>query len=165
MELMGTFFQRWDSLGQTNQILLLALVVSVLVLVVAIVVIVRRRKSSTVRELGISLKGFRERNPCFYRVMTAVVKAGKTSELTQRGDVRAALRLLQDQAGKRGKRPKKPERTASLLSTPTGHSGKDRQQAATMTILRAVYMDETLCRALPNSVIKDIDRYLDSLTG
>ncbi len=162
MELLLDFSQWWASL-QNEQIILIAVVAGAVLLVVAMLIVLSRRKSSAVRELGISLKGFRERNPCFYRVMTAVLKAGKSSELTQRGDVRAALRLLQDQARKRGKRPKKPERTASLLAT--GQSGKDRQEAATMTILRAVYMDETLCRSLPNSVIKDIDRYLDTLTG
>ena len=149
---------RWDQL-RPEQIILLVLVLSVLIISVAVLLIVLRRKSRSMRELGISLKGFREANPCFYQVMTAVLKAGKSSDLTSRGDVRAALRLLQE----RSKRVKKLDRSSPFL--PKDGSAKGREQAATMTILRAVYMDELLCQALPSNVVENIDRYLDSLTG
>jgi hypothetical protein len=149
---------RLDQL-RPEQIILIVLVLSVLIISVAVLLIILRRKSRSVRELGISLKSFREANPCFYKVMTSVLKAGKSSDLTSRGDVRAALRLLQEKT----RRKKNLDRSSPLLQK--DGSAKGREKAATMTILRAVYMDESLCRALPSNVVEDIDRYLDSLTG
>ena len=153
---------QWDQL-RPEQILLIAIVLIVLIVAVVAVIGIRRKTSRAVRELGFPLKSFRETNPCFYQVMAAVLKAGKSTELTHRGDVRAALRLLQEESRKKARRARKPDRSTSLLDK--GGPGKGRREAATMTILRAVYMDESLCRALPNTVVKDIDRYLDSLTG
>lgn len=151
-----------DQLGLSGDqgVLILIVFAAVLLALIAWLLLRRRRPRA---ELGIDLDAYRKQNPCFFKVITAVREQGLVDQLKERGDVRAALKLLATRDAERRSRQK--DRRSSLLDLP-GQPAKTRHQdAAVMTILRAVYMDEVLCHALPSEVVGEVDRYLDSLTA
>jgi LPXTG-motif cell wall-anchored protein len=148
-----------ERLGGDQATLILIVVAAVLLALVAWLLLRRRRPRTA--DLGIDLDDYRQQNPCFFKAIRAVSEQGLVDQLKERGDVRAALKLLATRDAER--RSRKKDRRSSMLDLP----GKidNRQDAAVMTILRAIYMDEVLCHALPNEVLGEVDRYLDSLTA
>ncbi len=151
-----------DRLGLTaDQTVLMLIVVGAILLAVIAWLLLRRRRPRV--DLGIDLDVYRKRNPCFFKVLSAVQEQGLVEQLKERGDVRAALRLLATRDAERRSREK--DRRSTLFDLPGQPEQARRQDAAVMTILRAVYMDEVLCHALPSEVVGEVDRYLDSLTA
>lgn len=143
-----------------DQALLILIVVGAVLLAVIAWFLLRRRRPKA--DLGIDLDAYRNQNPCFFKVVMAVSEQGLVDQLKERGDVRAALKLLATRDAERRSRQK--DRRSSMLDLP-GQQGDNRREAAVMTILRAVYMDEVICHALPSDVVGEVDRYLDSLTA
>lgn len=151
-----------DGLGLTaDQTVLMLIVVGAILLAIIAWLLLRRRRPRV--DLGIDLDVYRKRNPCFFKVLSAVRDQGLVEQLKERGDVRAALKLLATRDAERRSREK--DRRSSLLDLPGQPEHARRQEAAVLTILRAVYMDEVLCHALPAEVVGEVDRYLDSLTA
>ncbi|MEJ2077659.1 MAG: hypothetical protein P8020_20205 [Acidobacteriota bacterium] len=147
-------------LTQDQAVLILIVLGAVLLAVIAWLLLRRRRPRSV--DLGIDLDLCRQQNPCLFKVVMAVSEQGLADQLRERGDVRAALKLLATRDAERRARQK--DRRSSMLDLP-GQQADNRRDAAVMTILRAVYMDEVLCRALPSDVVGEVDSYLDSLTA
>lgn len=145
-------------LSADQALLILIVIVAALLALVAWLLLRRRHPRA---DLGIDLEAYRNQNPCFFKVIMAVSEQGLVDELKERGDVRAALTLLANRAAERRSRTR--DRRSSLLDLPS--QTDNRQDAAMMTIMRAVYMDEVLCHALPLDVVGEVDRYLDSLTA
>jgi hypothetical protein len=144
-----------------DQTLLLLIVVGAVVLALVAWLLLRGRRRPKA-DLGIDLDTYRNQNPCFFKVVQAVSDQGLVDQLKERGDVRAALKLLATRDAERRSRQK--DRRSSMLDLP-GQQEDNRREAAVMTILRAVYMDEVICHALPSDVVGEVDRYLDSLTA
>jgi hypothetical protein len=147
---------------ELDQILVIAVGAGVILLLVSVVLLVRRRRRrAPVTGFGFDLATYQGRNPGFVHALQAIADRGLLEELSRRGDVRAALRLLKERGG--AQRPRKRDRRTSLLDRPPPVD--QRVDAAILTILRAVYMDEGLRRAVPGEAQREIDRYLDGLTG
>lgn len=149
---------------ELEQIVLILIIGGAILLVVALTIWLRyrRRKRVSLKVLGVDLESFRSKNPCFHSVMKAVQERGLEDVLGRRGDVRAAFKLLGEQSLLEQARKKK-DRRASLLDVPVP---TDRRiDAAIMTVLRAVYMDEGTRRALTAEALAEMDQFLDSLTG
>jgi len=144
-----------------TQMLLLAGGTGGLLLLICVLLLIRRRRRAGPRDFGFDLTAYRKRNPGFVHALQAIADRGLGKELSRRGDVRAAFRLLKERGG--AQRRPKPDRRTSLLELRVPPD--PRVDAAILTILRAVYMEEGLRAAVPVEAQREIDSYLDGLTG
>lgn len=119
------------------------------------------------------IRHYRAEFPVLSETLAALQREGRMVELRQRGDARAALKLLElgvpsepvsRGSGKQVRR--KPAAGLLLERVPAAVPGSpDRRRAAALTILRAAYMDDQLRSCLPPELVAEMDRFLDSLTG
>lgn len=114
--------------------------------------------------LGTALEPFRDEFPALCRVVQGVLDLPGSEALLTRGDVQAAMRFLETRgAAKRKQRPDKKRDLLGLASV--NHSRDHRVEAAMMTVLRSAYFDPRLRDQLSDSLKKDVDTLLDSLTA
>lgn len=152
--------------------LLILLAVAILLIFAAVLALVfsrrKRRKVTAATSVEATFAAYRESHPSFYRILSSLKGGKELNQLLERGDVRAAVRLLEtrrasqvDKEGSRGN-----ERGLLDLNARGGDVSLDRTvQAAMLTIIRAVYLDEDLRQSLPKGADSELDRLLESLTG
>lgn len=103
---------------------------------------------------------YRKSHPSFYRILSEL-KRGHAEGMLERGEVRAALRLLAVE----GKKNRQDDRASLLELTAGTKNPETRIQAAMLTILRVVYSDPKLRDALSKKADRELDLLLDDLTG
>ncbi|GAB4108198.1 MAG: hypothetical protein Kow001_04150 [Acidobacteriota bacterium] len=140
-----------------------ALVAAALLLLV-VWLVGRRRAAAAATPLSRLISSHRANYPCFAAVLATVQAQGLVADLYRHGDVRAALKLLEEAARRPPARP--PRGTESLLLGPSVEAGMPRRdQAAVVTVLRAVYDDDRIRGRLSRDVLQQLDGFLDSLTA
>lgn len=149
-------------------ILLAAALLLVVAAILAFVLV--RRKGSTQNEASsveATFAAYRDSHPSFYRILSSLKGGDELSQLLERGDVRAAVRLLETRRPAQRKQEARRSKERGMLDLGTSDdSSADRTvQAAMLTIIRAVYLDDDLRRSLPEGADSELDRLLESLTG
>lgn len=146
----------------------------VLLAVVLLVVVLWRRRTGRKREsaepldLQLTFGAYRESHPSFFRVMLSFQEKHQLQELLAKGEVRAAVKLLESQRKTRKAKPGRGSRKASVLtlSQPPAATDETRRiQAAMLTILRAIYQEESFRKDLSDGADEELDHLLESLTG
>ncbi len=147
-------WDRWD----VRQVVVSLIVLGILLALVLLALRLRARRLSSVE--GVRLEPLHSTHPCFYQVMLALARSGDVKDLLERKDVQSAWKVVQRSQDRQTKA--KPRTTGSILLN--GGDRSDRLEAAILTILRAVVMDEKLARRLSPSVVAELDSYLEHLT-
>ena len=123
----------------------------------------RRRRLDPDAEVDPTVGRFRTSHPAFYRIMRSFQRHYDLAEILSRGEVRDAFRLLQRHADG-GQSPPAAGNTLRLNGL-TGKLSDERVQAAMLTILRSIYMDERFVAQLDPEVHRELDQLLDTLSG
>ncbi len=136
----------------------------VLGIVLLVVWLVGRKRAAAPTALSRLIASHSRAYPCFAAVIATVQAQGLVRELYRHGDVRAALKLLEESVRRPEPRPRRG-RDSLLLERPGESSASRRHQAAVVTVLRAVYEDDHIRPRLSSDLLKQVDGFLDSLTA
>jgi len=123
-------------------------------------IIARARRRNISRALGFDPAVFDARCPVLTQVLSTLGRKGLAEELARLQGIGEAVEILRVSARKR--KSGKPDLRSSLVDVSGG--GEPRVDAAILTLLRAVVMDERLYSVLPPEVVRSLDSFLDSLT-
>lgn len=107
-------------------------------------------------------------NPAFVKIMQIYRSKESLGELLENPEVEAALRELASRKAKSAEQQKRTRKDlgSSLLELSRPQQQRDlRSQAVMLTILRSIYSDHQLRRALPAAAEEELDALLESLTG
>lgn len=121
----------------------------------------RRNRLDPDSDVDPTVAAFRVTHPAFYRIMRSFQRNHDLAEILSQGEVRDSFRLLQlrTEGGS-------PVAGSPLgLNDPAAAVNDERLQAAMLTILRGIYMEERFTAGLEPEAHKELDRMLDSLTG
>lgn len=149
-------------------ILLAAALLLVVAAVLAFVLVRRKNRSQNESSsLEVTFAAYRDSHPSFYRILSSLRGGDELNQLLERGDVRAAFGLLETRRPAQGQQASRRGNQRGMLDLgTTDDSSVDRTvQAAMLTIIRAVYLDDNLRRSLPEGAHSELDRLLESLTG
>lgn len=144
------------------EILLGVALLGVVVLVVVVLLWRRRRAPTPNESVDRMMESMRLTHPSFFVALSYVRKAGLMGEFMERDEVRRAVEILANADEQRKNRRR--DRRGALLSLTPG-SGDVKTQAALLTVLRSIYLDDRVRPGLPPKTLDDLDRFLETLTG
>ena len=106
-----------------------------------------------------TIAAFRNSHESFYRILQIFQQRHDLAEILSERDVRDAYKLLR----LKNNRPETRADSPLQLQDPSREISEERLQAAMLTILRAIYMDERLVADLDPSAHEELDRLLEGI--
>lgn len=157
-----------DSLMQSEYLWAWALA-GVAVLVLAGVLIWRwrhhrREGHSWGKEESDALEALRASHPEFFRIMTDIRQRRRPGQVFRHDEAQAAFDKILAHQARRASSGKKGGSLLDLAPAEADH-GRRTLDAAVLTILRTLYLDPELKKALTPEAEQELDHYLDALAA
>lgn len=157
---------QFESLMQSENLLTYVLAGAAVLLLFALLIIrwLRSRRAGHIwgKEQTGAMEALRSSHPEFFRIMKDIQQHRRPDEVFRHQDALAAFEKILAHQARRKSSGKKGAALLDLAPAEAGH-GRRTVDAAVLTILRTLYLDPDLQKALTPEAEQELDHYLDAL--